>query len=242
MQYYGPSGATIWSSPDARFEAQAGLRGHRQWILRARHQNRRCDHRDGHGDGQRSVEPADHARHVQLGLRGDGTAKGNCPENAGTDVDLGGSPILVDLGGGKQMLVQGRNRPRCMGWIPTRTARSCGPRGLAWAARAAAFSGVSLPATGWCSRPWVNRRAAHRRPCENGAVRARSGHGKFVWNEPAPVPKCAGQRGCSVSQKSPPTAIPGVVFSPSMDGHVRAHDTKTGKIIWDFDTRSSFRP
>jgi polyvinyl alcohol dehydrogenase (cytochrome) len=43
-----------------------------------------------------------------------------------------------------------------------------------------------------------------------------------------------------VSQKSPPTAIPGVVFSPSMDGHVRAHDTKTGKIIWDFDTAREF--
>lgn len=46
----------------------------------------------------------------------------------------------------------------------------------------------------------------------------------------------AGKRGCSGSQKSPPTVIPGVVFSPSMDGHVRAHDTKTGKIMWDFDT------
>jgi polyvinyl alcohol dehydrogenase (cytochrome) len=64
--------------------------------------------------------------------------------------------------------------------------------------------------------------------------------GKIVWHTPAPTPPCAGQRGCSVSQKSPPTAIPGVVFSPSMDGHVRAHDTKTGKIIWDFDTAREF--
>ena len=64
--------------------------------------------------------------------------------------------------------------------------------------------------------------------------------GKIVWNEPAPVPPCAGQRGCSVSQKSPPTAIPGVVFEPSMDVHVRAHDTKTGKIMWDFDTAVEF--
>ena len=43
-----------------------------------------------------------------------------------------------------------------------------------------------------------------------------------------------------MAQKSPPTAIPGVVFSPSMDGHVRAHDTRTGKIIWDFDTAREF--
>ena len=31
-----------------------------------------------------------------------------------------------------------------------------------------------------------------------------------------------------------------MVFEPSMDGHVRAHDTKTGKIIWDFDTAVDF--
>jgi len=30
--------------------------------------------------------------------------------------------------------------------------------------------------------------------------------------------------------------IPGVVFSGSMDGHLRAYSTKDGKIIWDFDT------
>ena len=43
---------------------------------------------------------------------------GNCPENAGTDVDLGGSPILVDIGGGKQMLVQGQKSAEVHGLDP----------------------------------------------------------------------------------------------------------------------------
>ena len=125
---------------------------------------------------------------------------------------------------------RGRNRPKCTGWIRTRTARSSGPRASASAVRAAACSGASLPETDWCSRPWGKRRAAHRRqPQRPGCSRSIRPPGKIVWNEPAPVPPCAGQRGCSVSQKSPPTAIPGVVFAPSMDGHVRAHDTKTGQ-------------
>jgi polyvinyl alcohol dehydrogenase (cytochrome) len=36
------------------------------------------------------------------------------------------------------------------------------------------------------------------------------------------------------------TAIPGVVFSGSLDGHLRAYDTKTGSIVWDFDTVRDF--
>ena len=32
------------------------------------------------------------------------------------------------------------------------------------------------------------------------------------------------------------TAIPGVVFSGSLDGHLRAYASATGAIIWDADT------
>ena len=32
------------------------------------------------------------------------------------------------------------------------------------------------------------------------------------------------------------TAIPGVVFSGSIDGHLRAYSAEKGKVLWDFDT------
>jgi polyvinyl alcohol dehydrogenase (cytochrome) len=32
------------------------------------------------------------------------------------------------------------------------------------------------------------------------------------------------------------TAIPGITFSGSVDGHLRAYSTADGKIVWDFDT------
>ena len=32
------------------------------------------------------------------------------------------------------------------------------------------------------------------------------------------------------------TAIPGRVFSGSIDGHLRAFSTRDGKVLWDFDT------
>jgi polyvinyl alcohol dehydrogenase (cytochrome) len=36
------------------------------------------------------------------------------------------------------------------------------------------------------------------------------------------------------------TLIPGVAFSGSMDGHLRAYETSGGKIIWDYDTDRDF--
>ena len=35
--------------------------------------------------------------------------------------------------------------------------------------------------------------------------------------------------------------MPGVVFSGSDDGHIRAYSADDGKIIWDFDTARSFK-
>jgi polyvinyl alcohol dehydrogenase (cytochrome) len=37
------------------------------------------------------------------------------------------------------------------------------------------------------------------------------------------------------------TAIPGVVFSGSMDAHLRAYSTADGKILWDYDTGREFK-
>jgi polyvinyl alcohol dehydrogenase (cytochrome) len=39
---------------------------------------------------------------------------------------------------------------------------------------------------------------------------------------------------------APATLIPGVVFSGSMDGHLRAYNTSDGAVIWDFDTLRDF--
>ena len=44
----------------------------------------------------------------------------------------------------------------------------------------------------------------------------------------------------SAAQPAPVTLIPGVAFLGSWDGHLRAYDTDTGKIIWDFDTLRGF--
>ena len=37
------------------------------------------------------------------------------------------------------------------------------------------------------------------------------------------------------------TAIPGLVFSGSVDGHLRAYAAEDGRILWDFDTAREFK-
>jgi polyvinyl alcohol dehydrogenase (cytochrome) len=46
--------------------------------------------------------------------------------------------------------------------------------------------------------------------------------------------------GCSPAQSAAVTVIPGVVFSGSLDGHLRAFSTEDGKVLWDFDTVRDF--
>jgi polyvinyl alcohol dehydrogenase (cytochrome) len=39
---------------------------------------------------------------------------------------------------------------------------------------------------------------------------------------------------------APPTVTGGVVFAGSLDGHLRAYDSRNGAVIWDFDTDREF--
>jgi polyvinyl alcohol dehydrogenase (cytochrome) len=55
--------------------------------------------------------------------------------------------------------------------------------------------------------------------------------GKKIWSTAAPPPACIDKAGCSAAQPAPATAIPGVVFSGSLDGHIRAYDELDGTIV-----------
>ena len=58
--------------------------------------------------------------------------------------------------------------------------------------------------------------------------------GQRVWY--TPPPECGDRKRCSPAQSAAVSAIPGVAFSGSVDGHFRAYSAADGKIIWDFDT------
>jgi polyvinyl alcohol dehydrogenase (cytochrome) len=61
--------------------------------------------------------------------------------------------------------------------------------------------------------------------------------GEQLWWSPAPRPVCAwGSQDCRAALSQAVTAIPGIVFSGSQDGHLRAYEAESGRIVWDLDT------
>lgn len=66
--------------------------------------------------------------------------------------------------------------------------------------------------------------------------------GERVWYAaPAPL-KCAVGDGCNAAQSAALTVIPGIVFSGSNDGALRAYSTNDGTIVWEFDSNRPFDP
>src|SRR4029079_3970343 len=65
--------------------------------------------------------------------------------------------------------------------------------------------------------------------------------GQRAWLAPPAPPICGKpSRACSSAQFSAVTVIPGIVFSPSNDGAVRAYSTTDGSVVWTFDTNREF--
>ena len=77
-------------------------------------------------------------------------------------------------------------------------------------------------------------------PVQGGGLSSlRLTDGSKAWF--APSHPCAPPRpGCSPAQSGALTAIPGAVFSGSLDGHLRAFSTSDGRVLWDFDTEREY--
>ena len=63
--------------------------------------------------------------------------------------------------------------------------------------------------------------------------------GERVWY--TPPPGCGDKPRCSPAQSAAVSAIPGVAFSGSVDGHLRAYAAATGAVLWDVDTAVAYQ-
>jgi polyvinyl alcohol dehydrogenase (cytochrome) len=242
VQFYGPSGATIWSSPTLDLKRKliyvATGNGYSDPDIGTADAIVAMDMKTGKIEWSQQAAPD----MFNWGCGGRGGVPGaNCPPNAGTDVDFGASPILVDLDHGRQMLLDGQKSAVVWGFDPDRKGKvvwqtrigTGGPGGgIQWGV---AYS----PIDKLVFAPIAD--TVRGEPASSGGLFALdAATGKVIWKAPPPKLACVGTRGCSGALRSPPTVIPGAVFSPSMDGHIRAFDIKTGSIIWDFDALRDF--
>jgi polyvinyl alcohol dehydrogenase (cytochrome) len=164
-----------------------------------------------------------------------------CP---GPDYDFGSSVVIEKLPNGHDILLAGQKSgvvyaldPDHKGAIlwQTRVGKGGTNGGVQWGMASdgqkvyAAVSDLvrTVSTAGRVGSPPVGTQGG-------GLTALRISDGEKVWYA-APAP-CGSRPLCSPAQPAALTAIPGVVFSGSDDGHLRAFATEDGKLLWDFDT------
>ena len=170
-----------------------------------------------------------------------GQDKTNCPKDPIVDHDFGSSGILRSIGGGKRILVASDKGGTVYGIDPDREGA------IVWTQKIA--NGGVNGGTMWGGASddsglayiGISDFVGGKPEVGGGLVALELATGKKVWTTPAPKPACVATPGCSAAQPAPVTVIPGVAFLGSWDGHIRAYETKTGAIIWDFDTAQDFK-
>ena len=161
----------------------------------------------------------------------------NCGERAGPDFDFGASPVLATLPGGRNLVVAGQKSGVTYALDPDRKGETV------WQYRAGGGSGLGGIQWGIAAdaeRVYVPVAEIYA-PMPGGLHAVELATGARAWYAAPEVPVCGKpSRACSSAQFSAVTAIPGIVFSPSNDGEVRAYSTKDGHIVWKFDTNREF--
>ena len=240
-QMHGPSGAGVWSTPT--IDTKTG----RIYIATG----------DNYSDPPTATSDAVIALDLPSGkilwtkqltpndvfLMGCGTTKGpNCPDTAGPDHDLGQSPILVSLAGGKRALVVGQKSgiahaldPDDEGKILWQNRVGIGGTlgGIQWGSAADAHN--MYVAVSDFAR--VDRLPD---PSKGGGLFAlQLTTGEKIWTA-LPAPCAEGKPRCSPGHSAAVSATPTAIFAGSLDGHIRAFSAANGQVIWDFDTAREF--
>ena len=170
----------------------------------------------------------------------------NCPKDAGPDYDFGSSPILRTLPDGRSMILAGQKSGVIYALDPDKKGKVIWQArlgkggvlgGIQWGPAAdsenvyVAISDVAIAAGPEGVRP---------DPKAGGGLFAlQISTGKKLWSALPSEDGCHTPR-CSPAQTAAVTAIPGVVFSGSLDGHFRAYSSQDGRVVWDYDTLQEF--
>jgi len=171
-------------------------------------------------------------------LSEDAAVRANCPEDAGPDFDYGSATILTTLANGQRVLLAGQKSGVMFGINPeegqilweTRVSDGGVLGGIEWGFATdgeAVYAAISD--------------AFEKAPGDAGGLASlRVADGEVIWEAPPFQDTCGSRQGCHTGQPGAVTAIPGVVFSGSLDGHIRAYATDTGNVIWDVDTVAEY--
>ena len=160
-----------------------------------------------------------------------------CPDADSPDFDFGSTSTLVELPRGRQMLIAGNKSGIVWALDPDRQGE------IIWqqqVGKGSSGGGVLWGIAADSERVFVpNGFFDPKSPDSAGGMAAIGlNDGYPIWS--TPNPPCGDRKACKPSHPAAVTAIPGVVFSGTMDGRLRAYAAKDGKVLWEYDTARDF--
>jgi polyvinyl alcohol dehydrogenase (cytochrome) len=174
----------------------------------------------------------------------------NCPKANGPDLDFGSSAILRTLPNGKRVLVAGQKSGVVHAIDPDRKGA------VLWQQRVGhggVLGGIQWGPAADNDNVYValsDIGVKLKKDPEAGTtveLDPRQGGGLFAFDLATgerrwamPPPGCGARPNCSPAQSAAVSGMPGVIFSGSVDGHMRAYSAQEGKVLWDFDTARHF--
>jgi len=174
----------------------------------------------------------------------------SCPEANGPDLDFGSSAILRALPNGKRVLLAGQKSGVIHAVDPDKKGKLLWERrlgrggvlgGIQWGPAAdddTVYVAISDIETKIHQDPDIGMTTALDNQKGGGLYALDIATGKQRWMKPPAG--CGGRDHCSPAQSAAVTAMPGMVFSGSVDGHLRAYSTQEGKVILDFNSAQDF--
>ena len=176
--------------------------------------------------------------------------KKNCPEDAGPDLDLGASPMLVKLYNGERRLFAGQKSGMLYALDPNtdgkelwrlRTSSGGARGGIQWSLASDGHQ-VFVPVSDWAAseyQPENNEQSDLEGFGREGGMRSIDAQtGRPLWY--APPADCANRDFCSPGHSAAITAIPGAVIGGTLDGRIRIYSSVDGELLWEFDTLRDF--
>ena len=167
----------------------------------------------------------------------------NCPAEDGPDFDFGAPPVLLTLSNGRDVLLAGQKSGFVYALDPDQEGaliwkKRIGLGGFAGGVHWGMAADSDTLYAPNADTNFINKWQGERTP---GLYALNAENGDQIWFTPAPD-VCAEEDKpeCDPGLSASITAIPGVVFAGAFDGHLRAYDSLTGAIIWDFNTAREF--
>jgi polyvinyl alcohol dehydrogenase (cytochrome) len=238
-QLWGPSGAAVWSSPTV--DATRGIlyvgtgNAYTDPVAATSDSVLALDLGSGRLLWSHQVLAADA---YIIGCGQAAATRDNCPGTTGPDFDFGTSPILRPLANGKGVLVIGQKSGIEWALDPDREGAVLWQQKVG---RGSALGGIEWGSAADTDLAYVPVADAQYGPEAAGGLFAlKLLTGEEVWRSRPSTDNCANPRGCVASRSAAVSVIPGVVFSGTTDGMMRAYAAADGRVLWEYNTAHEY--